>query len=173
MTVGLDGLGVTVRVIALVFIITGETHFAFDDSVQLIMSPLTGVEIVMEVCPLVPGMVTPFLNQFITGADPGLVVVSVKTAASPEHKEFFGVEMEAECVIFGETITVMEFELAMEGVAQDKLVVSLHVITSLLFNPVKVILVCPLVPEICTPFLNQVILGVVPPLPDVKLKVAD
>ena len=93
--VGWGGLGVTVSVIALVVSVTGDTHFAFDVSVQVMTSPFAGVVSVMEIKPLVPGMMTPFLYHVITGAEPGLVFVSVKTAVSPEHKEVFGVAIEA------------------------------------------------------------------------------
>lgn len=170
---GFGGFGVTDKVMALVVIVTGDTHFALDDSIQLITSPFAGVANVMEVCPPEPGIIIPFLYQLITGDKPGLELVSVKTAASPEHNEVLGVAMDAVCVIFGETRTVIAFELTVAGVAQLALLVSLQVIISLLFNPDKVIVVCPLVPGIATPFLNQLITGEVPPLFAERLKVAD
>lgn len=170
---GFGGFAVTVKVMALVVIVTGDTHFAFDDSVQVITSPFAGAIRVIEVNPAEPGITIPFLYHVITGEGPGFVLVSVKTATSPEHKEVLGVAMEAVCVIFGETRTVMAFELTVAGVAQLALLVSLQVIMSLLFNPVKVILVCPLVPGIATPFLNQLITGEAPPLLADRLKVAD
>lgn len=95
MIVGLAGFGVTISEIEFVVIVTGATQFAFDVSLQVIISPFTGVEIVMAPDPLVPGMETPFLNQLITGEEPGFVFVKVNVADSPEHKEVFGVEIEA------------------------------------------------------------------------------
>ena len=68
--VGLAGFGVTVSVIELVVTVTGVTQFALDDSLLVIISPFTGVIIVMDVKPAVPGMETPFLNQVITGEVP-------------------------------------------------------------------------------------------------------
>ena len=166
------GVGVTVSTIALVVIVTGDTHFAFEVSMQVIISPFAGEAIVMELKPVEPGIITAFLYQFINGAAPWLALVSVKTAASPVHKRVFGVDIEAECVTFGETVTVMEFELTVAGVAQVELEVSLQLITSLLFNPETIIVDSPLVPGIGTAFLNQLILGEAPPLLANKLKVA-
>mgnify|MGYP002336297464 CR=1 FL=1 len=123
---GFGGFGVTDKVMALVVIVTGDTHFALDDSIQLITSPFAGVANVMEVSPPEPGIITPFLYQLITGDKPGLEFVSVKTAASPEHNEVLGVAMDAVCVIFGETRTVIAFELTVAGVAQLALLVSLQ-----------------------------------------------
>ena len=93
-------------------------------------------------------------------------------ADSPEHNDVFGVAIEAVCVTLGDTLTVIAFEMAVAGVAQEALVVSLEVIISLLFRPDKVTVVNPLVPGIGTPFLNQEIVGEVPPLLEVRLNVA-
>ena len=93
--VGLAGFGVTISEIEFVVIVMGDTQFALDVSLQVIISPFTGVVIVIEIKPAVPGMRTPFLNQLITGEEPGFVFVKVNVADSPEHKEVFGDEIEA------------------------------------------------------------------------------
>ena len=170
--VGLVGFGVTVSVIELVVTVTGVTQFALDDSLLVIISPFAGVIIVIELKPAVPGMGTPFLNQVITGEVPWFTLVNVKVADSPEHNDVFGVAIEAVCVTLGDTLTIIAFEMTVAGVAQEVLVVWLDVIISLVLRFDKVIVINPLVPGIITPFLNQEIVGEVPPLLEVRLNVA-
>lgn len=170
--VGFAGFGVTVSAIALVVMVTGVTQFALDVSLLVITSRLAGAVIVMELKPAVPGMAIPFLNQLITGEVPGLALVNVNVADSPLHNDVFGVAIEAVCVTFGDTITVIALEVAVAGVAQEVLVVWLDVIISLVLRFDKVIVINPLVPGIITPFLNQEIVGEAPPLLEVRLNVA-
>lgn len=95
MIVGLAGFGVTVSVIELVVTVAGVTQLALEVSLQVITSPLTGAGIVMLLNPVVPGIITAFLNQVITGEVPGLLFVRVNVAASPEHNDILGDVMEA------------------------------------------------------------------------------
>lgn len=169
---GLGGVGYTVRVIALEVRETGDTHLAFEDSVQVITSPFTGVAIVIELSPAEPGIATPFLYQLIAGAVPGLVLVSVKIADSPEHNCVFGVLIDKVCTRLGETVIVKVLLVTTAGVAQIRLVVSRQLMISPLTNPGNTTVVKPEVPGISTPFFSHSIVGVLPGLPAVSVNVA-
>lgn len=62
--------------------------------------------------------------------------------------------------------------MTIAGVAQAALVSSLQVIISLLFRFDNVTVVKPLVPGILIPFLNQLMVGDMPPLLELRLNVA-
>ena len=172
MITGFAGPAVTVRALVLVFIVTGETHFALDVSVQEIMSPLAGVAIVIDNWPVLPGIRTPFLYQLITGAEPGFELVSVNVAASPEHNCVLGVLIAAVCVRFGETVTVRELDVIVAGVAQLRLVVSLQLMISPLARPDTTTVVRPVVHGITVPFFSQSITGDAPGFALVRVNVA-
>ena len=170
---GLTGLVVTASVIELVLIVTGDTHRAVEVSEAEIMSPFARLVSVIDVNPLVAGIIELLRYHVMDGAEPGLVFVIVKLADSSEQNCVFGVPIIAECVIFGETIIVTALDAVVNGDAQPALEVSLAVMTSLLFKLLSVTEVWPLVPGMITAFLNQLITGELPPLLAVSVNVAD